>query len=128
MQKYYKYQYRFNASHSFDYIKEHEHQHTFTITLYVSKVNQSEQIMFFDFDKVVNEYLKQYEYSVLNEVPVFAHLVPNIENMGNVFYDDLKFLLKKLDINLYQLDISENPLSTYQISSRIHLPTAYHDS
>ncbi|MBQ8147475.1 MAG: 6-carboxytetrahydropterin synthase [Lachnospiraceae bacterium] len=125
MLKYYKYQYRFNATHSFDYQKEHEHQHTFTVTLYVSKERQNDPIMFYDFDKAVHQYLDQFEHCILNEHPLFIHTVPNIENMGNVFFDDLKRLLKKLNICLYQLDISENPLSTYQISSRIHLPAAY---
>ena len=125
MQKYYKYQYRFNATHSFDYRKEHEHQHTFTITIYVSRDAQAEQIMFYDIDRVVRTYLEPYDHCVLNVLPAFEHLVPNIENMGNVFYENLKSCLAEIGVHLYQLDIFENPLSIYEVSSRIHLPAAY---
>ena len=128
MQKYYKYQYRFNATHSFDYKKEHQHQHTFTITIYVSKEQQTEQIMFFDIDKIVTQYLNQYEHCVLNDIPAFQTLVPNMENIGDVFFEDLKTSLYEIGVNLYQLDIYTTPLSIYQVSSRIHLPASYRDT
>lgn len=125
MQKYYKYQYRFNASHSFGYNSDNVHMHTFTLTLYVSKQSKSEQIMFYDIDKVVNKYLKQYEQSYLNEKPEFTDKEPNIENIGDTFFEELKTWLSEIEVDLYQLDIYENPLSIYQVSSRIHLPPCY---
>lgn len=125
MQKYYKYQYRFNASHSFDNRQESAHMHSFTVTIYVSKYRQSEQIMFFDIDHVVNDYLKQFEQCYLNDVPAFTDIIPNIENMGDLFFEELKECLLQIGVGLYQLDIFENPLSIYQVSSRIHLPACY---
>ncbi len=125
MQKYYKYQYRFNASHSFDYVVVNAHMHTFTVTIYVSRRKQADQILFFDIDRVVKEYLEQFEGCYLNEKIEFKNRVPNIENMGDIFYEELKECLSRIGIELYQLDISENPLSIYQVSSRIHLPACY---
>ncbi len=126
MQRYYKYQYRFNASHSFDYKKEHAHPHTFTVTIYISRQDQDEQILFFDIDKIINRYLAQYEHCYLNDLPAFETLIPNLENLGDTFFDDIHTELQQIGIQLYQLDIAENPLSVYQVCSRIHLPSIYH--
>ncbi|MBQ7972345.1 MAG: 6-carboxytetrahydropterin synthase [Lachnospiraceae bacterium] len=121
MQKYYKCQYRFNATHSFDYVKEHEHQHTFTLTLYLTEPNPDTPILFTEIDKAINAYLKPYRHCILNELPQFAEQVPNIENLGDFFFGDIRKLLKEYDIKLHQLDICENPLCIYQVSDRIHL-------
>lgn len=99
--------------------------HSFTVTIYVSRHRQSEQIMFFDIDRVVNDYLKQFEQCYLNDMPVFSDRIPNIENMGDLFFEELKECLFNIGVGLYQLDIFENPLSIYQVSSRIHIPACY---
>ncbi len=123
MHKYYKYQYRFNASHSF--ANQKEHMHTFTVTIYVSKNEQAEQIMFFDIDKVVQTYLQRFEQKYLNDMPEFTDCFPNVENIGDIFFEKVRELLADIGIILYQLDIYENPLSVYQVSSRIHIPACY---
>lgn len=125
MQKYYKYQYRFNASHSMDNNIGNKHQHTFSVCLYVSHSNQEDTIMFFEFDNVAKEYFEQFKHKYLNECEQFKELVPNIENMGDVFFDDLSDVLIKINVRLHQLDIYENITSIYQVSERIHLPAMH---
>ncbi len=123
MNKYYKYQYRFNASHSF--ANQNQHMHTFTVTVYVSKDKQAEQIMFHDIDQVLKEFFGSYEHKYLNDMSDFSECSPSIENIGDIFFERVYTLLGKLGIVLYQLDIFENPLSVYQVSSRIHIPACY---
>ncbi len=123
MQKYYKYQYHFNASHATDDTQEHAHMHSFTMELYVSKL-QSEQILFFDMDDVVNQYLERYHQKLLNELPPFKAMVPSLENMGDLFFEELYLILREKGIALHQLDICENPLRVYQVSTRVHLPAS----
>lgn len=125
MVKYYKYQYRFNASHSFNTPGSNIHMHTFTITLYVSNMEDSQQVMFYDIDKIVNDYLGQFENKYLNELDTFRGVIPDLEHMGDIFFGEIKDILGELDMKLYQLDICENPLKVYQVSSRLHLPGCY---
>lgn len=122
MQRYYKYQYRFNASHCTDACREHAHMHSFTIELYVSKPQQGEQILFFDMDDMVNQYLDRYNQKYLNDLEPFGGVLPSLENMGDLFFEELLVLLGEKGITLYQLDICENPLRVYQVSTRLHLP------
>ncbi len=125
MQRYYKYVYRFHASHSLDYEIAHAHPHTFSITLYVSSQAETDTLLFSEVDVILHDYLKPYEHCYLNDLPAFATQLPNLENLGDTFFDALRDRLLMHDIQLYQLDISENPLNTYQVSSRIHIPAAY---
>lgn len=125
MQKYYKFQYRFNASHTFDYDEAHAHMHTFTLTLYLGKKKEGEQIEFSALDKSIEQYLGRFEHCYLNDEPEFEELTPNIENMGEVFFEAIGRYLIQTGVVLYQLDIYENPTSIYQVSKRIHLPACY---
>lgn len=125
MQKYYKYQYRFNASHSMNNKIENKHQHTFTVCLYVSHINQEDAMMFYDFDNVAKCYFENFEHKYLNACEQFVEKVPNIENMGDVFFDELKDILMEIGVRLHQLDIFENITSIYQVSERIHLPAMH---
>ena len=76
--------------------------------------------MFFDIDKRVEEFLEQYSYKYLNRIQAFEGKIPNVENIWNLFFDELINSLKEIGVNLYQLDIYENPLSIYSVSNRIH--------
>ncbi len=119
MQKYYKYQYRFNASHSMDSNPEHAHMHTFTVGLYIGR---EQEWIFNDIDSVVRDYLEPYEQAYLNDLPEFRGRVPNLENLGDVLFEGLERKLAEQGATVYQLDIGDNPLSVYQISTRLHLP------
>ena len=76
---------------------------------------------FMELDAIVNEYIGQYEGEYLNDISPFDKLLPTIENMGEVFYEDLKECLINRNYDLIQLDISENLLRVYSISDRLYL-------
>jgi len=123
MFQYYIYKYYFNAEHSFRNQRENAHSHTFTAVLYIGGTKEKEDIPFFEMDAVVKSYFANFRGQYLNVMPEFAGKEPNIENMGDVFYEALRERLLETGLTLYQLDISENPLCVYQVSDRILLPT-----
>ncbi len=129
MLEYYKHKYYFNAEHSPDRNNrplsdnEKKHSHTFQIVLYVGASDTAGQHLFGDMDHSVREYLSQYEGGYLNDMPQFSGSGTNIEDIGEVFYEDLKKQMKDRGFRLYQLEISENPLCVYIVSNRIMLHT-----
>lgn len=128
MLEYYKHKYYFNAEHSpeaADHLQmdeEKRHSHTFQIVLYVGADDTGGQHLFGDMDQNVREYLSQYEGKYLNDMQQFNGRT-NIEDIGEVFYEDLKKKMEDRGFRLYQLEISENPLCVYIVSNRIMLHT-----
>lgn len=102
---------------------EKKHSHTFQIVLYVGASEAGGQHLFGDMDQNVREYLSQYEGGYLNDMPPFSGRGTTIEDIGEVFYEDLKKRMKDKGFRLYQLEISENPLCVYIVSNRIMLHT-----
>lgn len=123
MLEYYIYKYYFNAEHSFDNCPEKAHAHTFQLVLYVGMANQDGQPLFNEMDQSVREYLKRFEGGYLNDMEEFQGRGTSIEDIGEVFYDDLMKWMEKKKCRLYQLEISENPLCVYIVSNRIMLHT-----
>ncbi len=123
MLEYYVYKYYFNAKHSFHDCPEEAHAHTFQIVLYVGMGNREGQYLFNEMDHSVREYLKRFEGRYLNDMKEFQGRGTSIEDIGEVFYDDLMKWMEKKDGRLYQLEISENPLCVYIVSNRIMLHT-----
>ena len=105
--------------------KEHAHQHTFGVYLYVGCRDENKAGMFFDFDSIGKTYFEGFEQKYLNDCEQFKELIPNIENMGDIFFEELTDRLKGTDYNLYQLDIFDNIMSVYQVSDRILLPAVH---
>lgn len=147
MLEYYKHKYYFNAEHSpeaapapgeaghseaapvpgeagrSDAADDARHSHTFQIVLYAGASDVGGQHLFGDMDRNVREYLSQYEGRYLNEMAQFRGGGTNIEDIGEVFYEDLKRQMKDRGFRLYQLEISENPLCVYIVSNKIMLHT-----
>lgn len=122
MFQYYRYKYYFNAGHSFQNDREKAHTHTFTVELYIGGIEEGRDIPFFEIDAIAKAYFTNFKGVYLNDMPEFAGKEPNVENMGDIFYEALHERLKEAGLSLYQLDISENPLCVYQVSDRILLP------
>ena len=119
--KAYKLSYYLNAQHSFDDQKNNIHTHTFHICLYLEDLNKEDFIDYHTVDQAVNQFLNLYSGNYMNEIAPFDRLLPSIENIGEVFYEELKSELIKLEFDLIQLEISENPLRIYSVSDRIYL-------
>lgn len=125
MLKCYKYKYYLNASHSFNYKKEAAHSHTFVITLYIEVIHEKDFTSFMQIERFLEEYFDTYRGQYLNECGRFVSLNPTVENIGDSFYEELKAILKKKQLNLIQLEICENPIRVYAISDRIIMSSEY---
>jgi len=115
----YKLKYRLNARHSFNGVKEKIHPHTFEISLYIEQIQVKTLVAYATIDKIVELFLLEYQNQYLNDVSTFIKIEPIIENIGNIFYEALKVILREEQFNLLQLEISETPLRIYLISDRL---------
>lgn len=123
MLEYYIYKYYFNAEHGFEGNRDKAHAHTFQLVLYIGMKNSKEPHLFNEMDRSVREYLQHYEGEYLNDMEEFRGRGTSIEDIGEVFYDDLTEWIENKGGRLYQLEISENPLCVYIVSNRIMLHT-----
>lgn len=121
--KIYKLSYYMNAQHSMDALKDTAHFHTFMISLFIENLDQTQLLSFSKMNQIMDTFLEKYSGNYLNELEEFRTLVPSIENIGEVFYEELKVILHKVQLDLIKLDISETPLRIYSISDRLYLGT-----
>lgn len=125
--KAYKLSYYLNAQHSLDHLKSSIHSHTFYVSMYIEDITKKGLINFQNVEQIIKHYFNQYSGKYLNEITPFDQLRPTIENLGAVFYEDLKVLLAEQGHDLIQIDISENPLRVYSISDRLYLGSQHKD-
>lgn len=120
----YKLKYRLNAKHSFSSGTENIHPHTFEILLFIESNKNSKQVASYEIDEIVEQFLLCYQNQYLNDISPFNQLEPTIENMGDIFYEQLKAILSNEEFNLIQLEISETPLRVYIVSDRLMFRSA----
>lgn len=125
MKSYFKRSYYLNAMHSSDQNIAHKHYHSFYLTLYIAVVGETDFIPFFQVDEKIKEYLSQYWDTYLNELEPFRFKPPTVENMGDFFYEEIKVLLKEMQLDLMQLEISETPVRVYAVSDCILIPSQH---
>lgn len=114
----YKYNFYLNASHAI-YIngsKGERHPHTWEISLYV--VNTKDAfVMFNEVEKLIEDYLGQYQEKYLNECSPFDSMNPTLENIAHCFMDELQKKLDSLHWVISTMEISETPSRSYIISN-----------
>ncbi len=116
----FKLKYRLNAKHSLSSDAKNIHPHTFEISLLIEQLQLEIEIdLYSSIDRIVEDFLLLYQNQYLNDIPPFNQLEPSIENMGNIFYEELKVILNNKQLNLIQLEISETPLRVYLVSDRL---------
>lgn len=128
MFNYYIYRTYFNAKHSFNGDITKIHGHSFTVVTYIGMKDSKEDIPFFKMEAIISSFIDQYRGRYLNELPEFEGCGNTLETIGDYFYEKLRKQLMKSGMELYQLDISENPLCVYQVSDRMLLPTMNMDT
>ncbi|MDD6794857.1 MAG: 6-pyruvoyl-tetrahydropterin synthase-related protein [Clostridiaceae bacterium] len=110
----YKHKFRINISHD-NGTNSKVHYHTIEITMYIRNTVES----FEGYDKIesiIKKYLDKYSGKYLNEMEIFAENLPTIENIGEVFYKELKELLVKDSYELVKLEITETPTRVYVVT------------
>ena len=114
----YKYNFYLNASHSI-YIngnKGEKHPHTWQISLYV--VNSKDTFMMFnEVEKLIEDYLGQYQGKYMNECSPFDTINPTLENIAQYFMVELQKKLNPLNWVIFTMEISETPSRSYIISN-----------
>jgi len=118
----YKYTFKLHAAHNLDPLlsEQQAHYHTFKIVLYINN-QKSGFVSYDDVEKIIDDYLKQYQGKYLNDTVSFKNLNQTIENIGIVFYDHLRPITLSYGFNLLKLEISETPTRIFSISEKIIL-------
>ena len=114
----YKYNFYLNASHSIyiDGNKGERHPHTWQISLYV--VNSKDTFMMFnEVEKLIEDYLGQYQEKYMNECAPFDTMNPTLENIAQYFMEELQKHLNPLNWVIFTMEISETPSRSYIISN-----------
>lgn len=111
----YCFHYLLPMTHSGDNLREHMHSHTLEITIYISGDRMTNE-MFTQNESYAGDVLRRYEGQYFNDLPEFAGNA-SIENIGEVFFYMLDQTMKALGLTLKRLEIGENPLQQYVIST-----------
>ncbi len=123
MRCYYVSRYYLNASHSFHGTRGTAHSHTFTVVLYIGKRKEKVESPMEIVECFTEQLLQTLEGRYLNDLPIFCENDASIEDIGDYLYETWKVRFRETNFSLYQLDISDNPLSVYRVADRILLPT-----
>lgn len=121
----YLYHITFNAMHNLTPDDPRKmHAHTFCVGIYVLK-EQENQPFFLSSENILQRYFNRYRGIRLNELAPFTETVPMLENMGEVFYWDLKPIFKENGMKLLFLEMGDSPISTYGIGERPMIGDVY---
>ena len=121
----YLYHITFNAMHNLTPEDPKKmHAHTFCVGIYVIE-EQDDHPVFVNSEKVLQKYFDRYRGIRLNELSPFTEIVPTLENMGEVFYWDLKPIFVENGMKLLLLEMGDSPISTYCIGERPMIGNVY---
>ncbi|HEX3037536.1 MAG TPA: 6-carboxytetrahydropterin synthase [Oscillospiraceae bacterium] len=118
----YKYTFKLHMAHNLNTLltEQQAHYHTLKIVLYIQN-RGSKFASFEDIERIIDDYLKQYEGRYFNNTSPFVNSSPTVENMGTVFYDHLNPIILAHNFDLLKLEISETPTRIFSISEKIIL-------
>ena len=121
----YSYHVTFNAMHNLVLEDPKKmHAHTFRMGMYVIE-KQDEHPVFLNNEKILQNYFKRYRGIRINELPVFKEVIPTLENMGTIFYEDLKVAFAENGMQLLSLEIGDSPVSAYCIGEKLLLGSIF---
>ena len=121
----YSYHVTFNAMHNpvLDDPRK-MHAHTFRVGMYVIE-KQDEHSGFLNNEKILEDYFSRYRGIRINELRIFKDIPPTLENMGEIFYEDLKKAFAENGMQLLSLEIGDSPICTYCIGEKLMLGSMY---
>lgn len=96
--------------------KGERHPHTWQISLYI--VNPKDTFMIFnEVEKIIEDYLGQYQGKYINDLPPFVTMNPTLENIAHCFMEELQKKLNSHNWVIITMEISETPSRSYIISN-----------
>ncbi len=100
----YKYSYRFNAMHDTSANGDDLHVHSFEVVFFL----RQEVKMFYESEKLINQYMEKYVGKNLNEV---MEKRPIVENIAEQIFDEINGLRDEFEV--IRLEISDSPVQTF---------------
>lgn len=100
----YKYSYRFNAMHDTSVNGDDLHAHSFEVVFFL----RQEVKMFYESEKLINQYMEKYVGKNLNEV---MEKRPIVENIAEQIFDEINGLRDEFEV--IRLEISDSPVQTF---------------
>jgi len=91
---------------------ENMHGHRYTVRVHVSAKKLNEIGLAYDFTDLkrhLDDILKRYDHTCLNEVKPFDKINPSAENIASTIYDGLKSKLTKAPVSLDCIVVYESP-------------------
>lgn len=112
----YKFKFYLNGRHSTNIgnVEQAMHPHTWELVLKVRSLTD-ELIQFKEFEQNVRNYLLEFEEKTFNSLDKFKCGNCSTECVGKVIFEELKEYLKIKNIELYKIELSENPTRTFVI-------------
>ena len=109
-QNIYKLKFELHAEHS-NVIgdKAGRHQHTFSIVLYLKAQRKME--LYQEIEQKIESWLSPFQNRNLDEMPGFENGDTTLENIGNVFFEELTKVLQD-DLSLLRLDRKSTRLNS----------------
>jgi 6-pyruvoyltetrahydropterin/6-carboxytetrahydropterin synthase len=92
------------------------HPHTWQISLYIVN-NKDTFMMFNEVEKIIEDYLGQYQGKYINDIPPFPTMNPTLENIAHCFMEELQKKLNPHHWVIITMEISETPSRSYIISN-----------
>lgn len=103
---------------------EGKHAHSFLVilcmeieTMDLDKQNTCE--------KELKQYLAGYSGKYLNELDTFTGILPTIEAIGEVLYEDILEMSQKYGMHLIQVEVGDNPTALFAIGNRLLIGGSY---
>lgn len=107
-----------NASHYIiiDKKKGDIHSHCFEICIEIQPVDQMQFLSFLNIEKIIDDYLEQYQNKLLNDVFPFTSQIPTLENIVSVFKNSLIRKFKEINCEVIKIEVSETPARSCMIN------------
>lgn len=115
----YRYSYKLNTSHDMSADGNGRHLHTFQIHVFIEAKSDDGFVTYFDMTRKIDNYLGKYKGGFMNEFPPFDVKKPTIENMAEVFYQEIGQIINDENFKLFKLELGETPLNRYIVSDQI---------
>lgn len=115
----YKCIYSFNAYHNISDEIEYKHLHTFWINVYIQCTND-EFTKFDTYEYQIRKYFNNFKGLYLNELDLFKDKKPTLENMCQLFYNQIYTIFEKIDaLEVVKLELSDGPLKSVSVGKLI---------
>jgi len=111
MKRTYRWKFHFNAAHNITPENENgRHAHSFLVVLYmeIKEFNLEKQNAC---EKVLQEYLNQYNGKYLNEMEKFSGRIPTLEVICEVLSKDTKKIATKYGMKQLQIEVGDSPVA-----------------